>query len=335
LTSGNTDVSLGEQKIKQKRKHPNLQIFIICLFISVIMWMMIRLSRDYSQDIKFKVIYKGLQSDKIILPASDTFFYVTLQSTGYNILFRNFKHQNCQLEVDLSQYSPKLLGNDFEINVDLGDLRDIIASNFKQKDKIISFQPENLNVRLDKAFIKKVPVILDAELSFEKNYGLYHKIYFNPDSVFVTGNQDFLKTITSVHTEKHIFNNLSSNTSVSLKLINTNNPLNLRYSSEYIKVFVPVVQYSEEYMEVPIRNDSLGSDIHVTTIPDKIKIFYTVGVPDIKKVAVDSFMAFIKIPAYFNANITNNAKVILKHAPSTVKVLRIEPENVEYTIKKQ
>jgi YbbR domain-containing protein len=335
LTSGNTDVSLGEQKINQKRKHPNLQIFIICLFISVIMWMMIRLSREYSQEIRFSVNYKGLQSDKIILPASDTMFYVTLKSTGYNILFRNFKHQKYQTEIDLSQFTPKLQGNNFEISVALSGLRDLLSANFKQKDRIVSFQPENLNIRLDKAFIKKVPVILDAEISFEKQYSLYHKVYFDPDSVIVTGNRDLLKNIESVKTEKRTFNNLSSNTSVTLRLLNVYNPLNLRYSSEYVKVFIPVVQYAEDFIEVPISTDSLGSDTHVITLPDKIKIYYTVCVPDIKKVAVDSFKVSIMIPKSVNSNTANYARVILKHSPSLVKILRIEPENVEYSLKKQ
>jgi YbbR domain-containing protein len=295
---------------------------------------MIRLSRDYSQEIRFSVNYKGLQSDKIILPASDTVFYVTLKSTGYNILFRNFKHQKYQTEIDLSQYSPKLQGNNFEINVALSGLRDLLSANFKQKDKIVSFHPENLNVRLDKAFIKKVPVILDAEISYEKQYSLYHKVYFDPDSIIVTGNQNLLKTIESVKTEKRSFNNLSSNTSVTLRLLNVNSPLNLRYSSEYVKVFIPVVQYAEDYIEVPVTIDSLGSDTHVLTLPDKIKIYYTVCVPDIKKVAVDSFKVSIKVPSAVNTNTPNYAKVILKHSPSLVKILRIEPENVEYTVKK-
>jgi YbbR domain-containing protein len=298
------------------------------------MWMMIRLSREYSQVIRFSVTYKGLQSDKIILPASDTVFFVTLQSSGYNILFRSFSKQKYHAEIDLSKYSPKLQGNNFEINVDLGGLRERVSANFKQKDKIVSIMPENLNIRLDKAFIKKVPVILDAEMSFEKQFGLYHKVFFDPDSILVTGSKDLLKSIESVKTEKRSFNNLSSNTSVTLKLLNTNNPLNLRYSSEYVKVFIPVVQYAEDFIEVSLLADSINADEQVTIVPDKVKVYYTVCIPDLKKVAVDSFRVSISLPISVNPKTTNNAKVKLKHSPSMVKILRIEPENVEYTLKK-
>jgi YbbR domain-containing protein len=335
LTSGITDVSLGEPKSEQKRRHPNLQIFIICLFISVVMWMMIRLSREYSQVIRFSVSYIGLQSDKIILPASDTVFLVTLQSSGYNILFRKFSKQKYHAEIDLSKYLPKLQGNNFEINVDLGKLREMLSANFKQKDKLVSFMPENLNIRLDKAFFKKVPVILDAEMSFEKQYGLYHKVFFDPDSILVTGSKDQIKTIESVRTEKRSFHNLSSNTSVTLKLVNANNPINLRYSSEYVKVFIPVVKYAEDFIEIPILADSIKSDEQIIITPDKVKVYYTVCTPDIKKVAVDSFRASFSLPASLNPKGSNNGKVILKHSPSMVNILRMEPENIEYTIKKQ
>jgi hypothetical protein len=331
LTSGITDATPGEPKSKQKRKHPNLTIFIICLFISIVMWMMIRLSREYTEMVRVSVIYKGLQSDKIILPASDTVFLVSLQTSGYNILFRNFSRQHFRLEIDLSQYPAKLQGNNYAISVDLSDLRDQVAVNFKQKEKILSFAPENLNVMLDKAFIKKVPVLLDAEMSFQKQYCLYHKIYFDPDSVMVTGNEDLLKTIESVTTEKRIFNNLSSNTSVSLKLVN-NSHLNLRYSSEYVKVFIPVVQFSDDYIEIPVTPDSLSSLTHFTTVPEKVKVFYTVCVPDIKKVSASQF--HVTIPASELIQTGNHAKVELRKFPSIVKIQRIEPDYVEFNIHK-
>jgi YbbR domain-containing protein len=334
LTSGITDVSLGEPISEQKRRHPNLQIFIICLLISIVMWMMIRLSRDYSQVIRFSVTYKGLQSDKIILPASDTVFLMTLQSSGYNILFRKFSKQKYHAEIDLSKYAPKLQGNNFEINVDLGKLREMLSANFKQKDKIIAFMPENMNIRLDKAFFKKVPVILDAEMSFEKQYGLYHKVYFDPDSILLTGSKAQIKTIESVKTEKRSFSNLSSNTSVTLKLVNANNPINLRYSNDYVKVFIPVVRYAEDFIEVPIQTDSIKSNEQVTFNPDKVKVYYTVCAPDIKKVTVDSFRVMVSLSASVNSKATNITKVLLKHSPSLVKILRIEPENVEFTMKR-
>ncbi|MEI6853513.1 MAG: YbbR-like domain-containing protein, partial [Bacteroidota bacterium] len=257
-----------------------------------------------------------------------------LQSTGYNILLRKFKQEKHHLEIDLSQYSPKLQGNNFEINIDMDGFREKLATDFKQKDKMVAFMPQNLNVRLDKAFIKKVPVVLDADISFEKQYGLYHKVLFTPDSVLVTGNQDLLKTITSVKTEQRTFNNLSSNTSVSLKLVNNYNPLNLRYSVDYVKVFIPVVQYAEDFVEVPVLTDSVGWDEHIVTNPAKVKVYYTVCIPDIKNVATDSFRVSVKIPSTFTPSATSITKVTIKHSPAWVKILRIEPENVEYTIKK-
>ncbi len=233
---------------------------------------MIRLSREYTQFVKVSIIYKGLQSDKVILPASDTVFYVTLHTSGYNILYRNITQPAYRTEIDLSHYPAKLQGNDFGINVALDGLRDLVAANFKQKESIVSFMPETLNIRLDKAFIKKVPVILDAEVTFQQQFSLYRKMYFDPDSVMVTGNQDILQTIEFVKTEKRTFNSLSSNTSVTLKLVNNYNPLNIRYSSEYVKVFIPVVQSTEDYMEVPVTADSLSSDLHLTTVPEKVKV---------------------------------------------------------------
>ncbi len=332
MTSGITDTTLGEPKNLQRRKHPNLQIFIICLFISIIMWMMIRLSREYSQVVRVSAIYTGLQADNIMLPASDTVFFVTLQSTGYNILFRSLSHQKYRVEIDLSQYPTKLQGNNFDINVDVNGIHDLVAANFKVKDKIVSYLPDNLKIRLDKAFIKKVPVVLDAEMTFEKQYTLYHKVFFDPDSVLVTGPQDILQTIDFVKTEKRNFNNLSSNTSVTLKLVNNNNPSNVRYSHEYVKVFIPVVQSTEDYLEVGVSADSLPPDLHLTTNPEKIKVFYSVCLPDIKKVKENEF--HLSISSSNLVQTGSKAKVMVTKSPSFVKILRLEPEIIDFSIRK-
>lgn len=297
------------------------------------MWMMIRLSREYSELIKVSVNYKGLQSDKIILPTSDTVFYIKLQTSGYNILFRKLIHHKYSTEIDLTKYSVKLLGNNYEININVSSLLENISESLKQKEKITSYIPESLKIKLDKAYTKKVPVILDADITFKENFGLYHKIYFNPDSVLVTGDMNLLKNIKFIKTEKHKFNNLSSNTSITLKLINNNNPIALRYSSDYVKLFIPVVKYIERSIEVPIIADSSSSDLSVETFPDKVKVFYSVNALENNKVVADSFNVSISEIANTNSK-ENSKKVIIKHTPSFVKILRIEPEYVDYSLKK-
>ncbi len=329
MTSGNTNVTLDEQKTKHKLNNQRLVVFIICLFIATILWMMIRLSRDYTELERFSISYKGLESDKILLPATDTVFYVNIQTNGYNILFDKLFPDKHQFEIDVSQYVPKLVGNYFEINIETGTLHNALSYYFKANEKIISVLPANLKIMLEKAYSKKVPVILDAEISYAKQYTLYKKIYYEPDSIVITGNEQQLKSISSVTTEKKYLKDLSANTMVSLKLLNKFNNLNIRYSTDFVKLFIPVTQFTEEFFEMPVMIDSLKDDAKISVTPEKVRVYFYVNVPDFPNLKVDSFSAAISAT---NVIISKNnlAKVYLKHAPSFVKVQRIEPEFVEF-----
>lgn len=333
MTSGNTAVTLDEQTVKPKRNNQKLKLFILCLFISVIMWFLIRLSKDYTQLVQFTVTYKGLQADRILMASTDTVFYANIQTKGYNLLLSNIYNIPHKFDIDLSQYNPKLNGNNFEINIETGTLHDAISTDFKAKDKIVSVLPVTLKVMLEKAFTKKVPVIIDADITYATQYNLNHRIYYDPDSITITGDQQLIKSVDYIKTEKKPISNLSSNTIVSLKLVNKFDKSSVRYSSNYIKLFIPVVQYTEESVETNIQLDSLKENYKITTFPDKVKVYFFVNLPDYQKVKVDSFSTVINATEIFKSK-NNLTRVYMKHAPAFVKVQRIEPEFVEYLIHK-
>ncbi len=297
------------------------------------MWFMIRLSRDYTQLVRFTIVYKGLQSDKILLPATDTVLYVNLQTKGYNILLDNFFHETHRFEIDISQYTPKLIANNFEINVETGTLHDALSYNFKSNERIVSIIPVNLKVILEKAYTKRVPVILDADITYAKQYNLNHRVYFDPDSIIITASKELLKTIDYVKTEKASCQNLTSNTILSLNLLNKYNNLSIRYSSSSIKLFIPVAQYTEEFVEIPVTLDSVKENYKITTFPDKVKVYFFVNLPDSPNIKADSFSTAINAAEILNSKNTLT-KVYLKHAPTIARVQRIEPEFVEYLIHK-
>ena len=326
MTSENSDPGLDEVKKQQRKKNTHLTLFIICLIISIVMWLMIKLSREYSTTVLFSVRYTGLQNQNTILPGSDSILFINLQTTGYNILFRQIFHQNYKLEVDLSRYLPKHRGKNFETDVDVRELIPDISGNFYSKETISSYLPQILKVKLDKAYTKLVPVIPDVSISFIKDYGLYHKMYFSPDSIMVSGDREKLKHIDFVKTQQQNFTNLASNVSLTVKLIN-NNPSEIRFSSEYIKLFIPVVEVTEHSLEIPLKLDSLKSTGTITAEPDKVMVQYLVCKPDSNKIRVDSFDLALDMSDVQR----NKAKVTVRRSPSYVKILRIEPEYVSIT----
>jgi len=334
LTSGNDNISFDEQKNNQKHLKRKLNIFLFCLILASAMWLMIRLSRDYSQNVIFSVNYKGIQQNNILVPSSDTVLVVTIQTSGYNIIYNRIFPKKYNLSLDLKQYTPKIEGDFFEINIETKSLTDRLASYFSKNDRVISVLPSNLKIKLEKAFAKKVPVKANVDITYAKQFSLYKNIFIEPDSVFIIGNKKLVDTIKYISTEKKELKDLSANTYLDLKLISPLNKLSMRYSTYQVKMYIPVAQYTEEFVDVPIIFDSIPLDYQIIPYPDKVRCYFFVSIPDYNKISSDSFKVGCNEAEIFHSK-NNIARVILKKTPSFSKLQRIEPENIEFLIRKK
>jgi len=334
LTSGRNDISLDEKKDNQKHLNKKLNIFFLCLIIASVMWLMIKLSETYTHNIVFSVSYKGVQKNKILAPTTDTLLIASIQSSGYNIIYNRLRHKKYQFQIDLSQYPARLNGKYFEIFIETQALINKLQPFFKPGEKIVSIYPSSLSLKLEKAYSKKVAVKVNVDITYKKQYNVYKHIFLEPDSVTVTGNKRMIDAIKYVETEKRELNGLSENTYLMLKLINPVNTYTMRYSSNQVKMYIPVAQYTEEFVDIPLTYDSVPGDYQLIAYPDKVRCYFFVSVPDVGKISVDSFKAGFNEAELFHSK-HNVAKVVLKKVPSFANIQRIEPDNIEYLIRKK
>lgn len=334
MTSRRNDIFFEEQKDNQRRVNKKLNIFLICLATASVLWLMVKLADTYNHNVVFSVTYKGIQKNKILVPSSDTIIIAGIQSSGYNIIYDRILKNKYNLQIDLNQYRAAYNGKFYEINIETATLSNRILSFFNPGEKLVSLYPGNLRVKLEKAYTKKVPVKVNVNMTFKKQYSIYKDIYLNPDSVFITGSKKIIDYINFVETESQELKDLSENTYLILKLINPMSNFSLRYSADEVKIYIPVAQYTEEFVDVPLVFDSVPGNFQVIAYPDKVRCYFLVSIPDHKKIAVDDFKAGFREADLFHSK-HNIDKVILKKVPSYARVQRIEPDNVEYLIRKK
>jgi len=334
LTSERHDIYFDEQNENKRHLNKNLRVFFICLAIASVMWLMVRLSDNYIHNVVVSLNYKGIQKNKILIPSSDTLVIASIQSAGYNIIYNRLLNKRYSVQMDLNQYPARQNGKFYEIFIETPTLTNKLVSFLKPGEKLISVYPSVLKIKLERAYTKKVPVIANVDINYKKQFNIYKHIYIEPDSVFVTGNKKRVDSVKYVETEKKELNDLSENTYLHLKLINPENTFNLRYSDNEVKMYVPVAQYTEEYVDIPITFDSIPGSYQVIAYPDKVRCYFLISIPDHNKLSVDSFRAGFREAGLLHSK-HNVAQVILKKVPHFVKIQRIEPDNIEYLIRRK
>jgi len=77
--------------------------FIVCLFMSVFLWLMNTLSKKYTEAIDFRVQYQHLPQDKKLYPSSES-VSVKVTSSGFGIVAYTLGLKEPLLNIDASQF---------------------------------------------------------------------------------------------------------------------------------------------------------------------------------------------------------------------------------------
>jgi len=313
----------------QTRFHIRRKVFalVLCLLLSVFLWLLNDLNTLQTSNVQIPVKFTGLPYDMVTTNTLPSHMEATVEATGFNLLWRHLVKEHKVVEIPLRLESGMVSANKtylFNINYYLDDITDALGSHLKIK----RIFPDTFSIQFDKKFSKKVPVELLSDFNFEKEFNISGKVLLNPDSVLVYGTQNNVASINKITTEKVSLNQLKSTYTGIAKLNYING---ITYNIPEVKVKVPVEQFTEKEMSLPIVSSNVPPHYELNTIPNIATIKVLVPISDYGKISAADF----KLNAAFPVNISTVGKIILTVTtkPEFVQVVSIEPESVEYKIK--
>lgn len=317
----------------EKRKN-QASGFIICFFIAIIIWLLIKLSQFYVDDINYPIVFTNIPSNELLVNASDTNLSVLVKAKGFRLMSIKYFSRNSPIYIDVSKLPVKKIKRTYKSGIRTSLLYNVISRNLKSGDEIISIYPDTLSLLFDELYNKKLPVKSNVKISLQKQYLLYDSIKFIPDSVVVTGPFSVINDINFVETTEKKFLLLDKKVADDIPLIMPDVNSNIKYSTNFVRVFIDVEKFTEESLEAPVNVISSSKDENVFKFfPERVKITYIVALKDFKRIDTKMFTVIAK---YLDDSISDNKKldVEVANAPDFVKITKITPEKVEYIILK-
>ena len=198
--------------------------------------------------------------------------------------------------------------------------------------KALNIAPDTIYFNLFDRGFKKIPVHFNRYINFERQFSLSDSIKIFPDSILISGPFKTLDSIKRIETEPLIIDGLNKSGDYSVRIKKTSNLLS--YSPIEIAVHLEVDKFTEASIEVPIYIDHLLNSDSLTILPENVKITYLVSLRNFNKVTPQQFR--IAADAFdIRANKNENLRLYIKHSPPFVQSIRIEPETVDYIIRKK
>ncbi len=313
-----------------KRK---VYIFIICLVCSALFWLFTKLSQDNQATFTKTVAFHNFPDDKLSMSQSDSLVSFTLESAGLKLIMARFFLPKELMRLDADDL-PVLSRNDARYHYVTGSmLAGDLEKTLEGRARVIDIYPDTIYLEMVPALRKRLPVILDADISFERRFDQYGPITIEPDSITATGPKPLLDTLSSLRTEHWDARNLRKNTHRTLKVKHPAGFPFLEMEKEEVTINVPVEEFTEATKELKIDMvcpDHL-SPLDVRLFPNSVTVNYLVALRDYQAVSEQMFHATVSCPQAIDDD-DGSLPVTLENYPSFVDVLYYRPQFVEYII---
>ena len=314
---------MKEKKINNNNKR-KLNIFVIFLVCSALIWLISKLSENYAQRSSFNLAYVNIPDSLLLTGSSKQQIDTRLQASGFKFLGFNFGKKD--IEIDLAQVRNN--GNSFFINKE--EYQKQIEEQLPDNMTLLSVDQDTLYIYFKKLFTKEVEVVADINLELAQNHMLEGKLRVNPPFVTVKGPKSEVEVVDRVYTVNTSLTGVSESFNSSLKLARSPEMVNTSYSIDRVEVSGDVFRFSEQLIEIPVRVENLPEGTEIKTFPNTISVLCKAKIDRLKSLRPQEF----ELVADFNDISPGKSKldVLLKSKPKDVYDAQLKQNEVEFIL---
>ncbi|MEC3879726.1 hypothetical protein [Parapedobacter sp. 10938] len=306
----------------QRRK---LSIFAKCLIFSFLAWALFAVSSTYVYTIKAGMQYVNAPDNRAFHPLQSDTVNVQLEANGWQLLFSSFQSTSEVIQVDLSGLRNR---NWVVFANQLG----FINRQFPTNKQVISVSPDTLYFDFSKQTERKVPVKALHRLRFRKQYDIIDEVRVSPEFVTITGPLDDVVQIEQWETDTIRASNVNGDLHT-VAVLKHNQRANISVYPTSVTVDIPVGEVTEKVLEVPLKVENGKPFSSVKLLPGKVRLTVMVSLRDFTKVTAGAFEAVVNMDNWVDDGVTN-LPVIITQKPDYCKLVKVEPQNVDFFVRK-
>jgi YbbR domain-containing protein len=323
----------NKKDIKYRGFRKKVYIFIVCFVIAAFIWILIKLSKEYTEVLVFPVSYTNIPAGKVIANDPDTTLTLQLKSKGFKILSNKKFFEPRTITIDVGSLIHKKKNSTSEYYIPASELYSTVGNQIHYPNEVISINPDTLFFHLEKVYSKRVPVKLMTSISFAQQYELADSIKYDPGSVIISGPRVAIDSIKFIETVPKVLSNLNSTQTL---ILNFNPIYGLKKVTIYPtseKILIPVDKFTEAAIDLPILIINNTNNYVVRTFPEKVRITYLVSLTNFKNVKPSMFSVVADISKSLLSKSKKLKVEVLKY-PSFVRIQKIEPDKIEFILLK-
>ncbi|WP_419803037.1 YbbR-like domain-containing protein [Mucilaginibacter sp.] len=309
-----------------RAERKRISAFFTCLFLAMLAWIFVVMSKSYTFPVKVALNYKNHPERKAFFALQADTVLATVGGTGWQRLFSAvLPEKNRIISVDLR----KLETQNFIV---LSNQLQVINQKNVLNQQIYSFSPDTVFFDFALRKVKRVPIILKTDITFQRQFARSDDILFKPDFVTISGPAVYVDSVKSWPTDTLVLNKVNTSIAATLKLVPPQKN-NVSINPKTVDVKIPVDEFTEKTLEVPVKLLNNKTYSKVSLFPKKIKITFMVSLDNYPAVNADFFEVVADLNSW-QQNGMQKLPVKLNQQPDYCKIVDIQPAAVNFIVHK-
>ncbi len=319
-------------KTKEIREDGNALIFLVFLFLSMCFWILMALQKDnYTTEIAYPLRFSNSSDTELVNGKLKRELTLKIQGGGFAILKYHLKDPFLLDNVEVSDLQRVEINGVSGAILNTKNYYKYIENKLDNGMELIGITPDTLFVPLMKRVTRKLPVHVDANVSFEQQCYFSGGISVRPDSIVVSGPESILDTLSFVSTIRLVYEELTDTLVRNVMLTDYEM---LEFETKRVVVTIPVEPFTEASVMVPVGALNLPDSLVLKSFPSEVKVSYRIGLSR-KLFNSTDFSINVDFSTVDIENPPSRLKVKLNKKPGKIHNMSYSPLFVEYLLEKK
>lgn len=309
------------------KKNQKPLVYLVCVFIALTLWFLNALSEKYTTTISFPVKFNNFPENKILVNTPPKKLDLKVNAYGFTLFRNSISMAFRPLIFNVNEFTNQKMQHSQSSYFRIGTQRylELLQSQVSSEIKIISISPDSIIFQFDPIIKKNVVIRPNIKLTLEEQFIQAGPTTFLPDSVSLTGPKSILDTLKAIHTDMLEFSgvNKTIHRNISLPEIE-----NISYKKYRTVLTIPVEQYTEDKVTVPIEVINAPDSIRILTFPSKVDVKYLVALSQYKNIDHNSFRAIFDYNKLKKSEKKGNIEI--KQIPQNIISYSFDITSVEF-----
>lgn len=308
-----------------------MYVFLVCLVISLFIWLSIKMSQDYQTVIPVRINFTNLPLNKSLTSYTDTVVTVELSERGTDLIRIKYFEKEKEANVSIKNLRFFREADHYKGYLHTSNIINQVEFALGLTGKILAIYPDTLVILMEERISRKVPVTAEWDIGLEQQFMLYGDISYKPDSVVVTGPDRIIRELTHAPLGLIKLTGLNSTVELEREIRHDSTTRWVDFQPKEILVEVPVEKYTEATIHLPVTIARDSTNLNFKTFPDEVEVTYVVALRDFNSVTPEMFRV---VADFSQIDIAHDNKIRVRMAlqPEMVTVTAIVPEKVEFII---